>query len=209
MSATVAIASARAERPTALAVYRDDGPLARALGAAVGASLPLPALALVAAGLLPLIVVMAVGGDDVSRGVAAAVVGWLVLAAGASSGRPHCDRLRWLVAPALRFGEYAGLLWLAALDGAVPGAFALLAALAFRHYDLVYRLRQRGDTPPAWLNTLAGGWDGRLVLGWVLLAAGALPAAFYVLAGVLVGESAAGWARAAPGVYEHEEDEAP
>jgi hypothetical protein len=139
------------------------------------------------------------------------VVGWLVLAAGASSGRPHRDRLRWVVPPALRLAEYAGLLWLAALDSAVPSAVALLAVLAFRHYDLVYRLRQRGDTPPAWLNAVAGGWEGRLLAAWVLLAVGALPAGLYVLAAVLgalfVGESAAGWARAAPALYEDEEDE--
>jgi hypothetical protein len=117
----------------------------------------------------------------------------------------------------LRLAEYAGLLWLAALDSsaAVPGAFALLAALAFRHYDLVYRLRQRGDTPRGWLNAVGGGWDGRLVVGFVLLVAGALPAAFYVAAGLLgalfVGESAAVWARLArpevPVLYEDEEDE--
>ena len=213
MSAATAIAPARTERTSALEVYRDDGPLARALGAALGVSLPLPALALIAAGLVPLLLAIAVGGDDVPRGVAAAVVGWIVLTAGASSGRPHRDRLRWLVPSALRLGEYAGLLWLGALDSSVgvPSAFALIAVLAFRHYDLVYRLRQRGDTPPRWLNDASGGWDGRLLLAWVLLAAGALPAAFYVLAAMLgvlfVAESAASWAHAAPAFLEDEEDE--
>ena len=31
----------------------------------------------------------------------------------------------------------------------------------------------------------SGGWDGRLVAGFVLLAAGALPAGFFVAAAVL------------------------
>ena len=76
----------------------------------------------------------------------------------------------------------------------MPGAFALLCAITFRHYDIVYRLRQRGVTPPHWLDRAAGGWDGRLLAGLVLAAAGAVPAGFYVAAALLavafVGESA-------------------
>ena len=49
-------------------------------------------------------------------------------------------------------------------------AFALLCALAFRHYDLVYRLRHRGVAPPRWLDRAGGGWDGRLLAGFVLAA---------------------------------------
>ena len=59
------------------------------------------------------------------------------------------DQTRWAEPALLRAIEYAGLIWIAALAGEsrVPAAFALLAALAFRHYDLVYRLRQRGTAP--------------------------------------------------------------
>jgi hypothetical protein len=99
----------------------------------------------------------------------------------------------------VRLGEYATLAWLAATADALPAAYALLAVLAFRHYDLAYRLRHRGETPPAWLNTLAAGWDGRVILAWALLAAGLLPAAMYVWAGLLgavsLGETVASWRR--------------
>jgi hypothetical protein len=87
--------------------------------------------------------------------------------------------------------------------------------LAFRHYDLVYRLRHAGTAPPAWLGDLALGWDGRLVLGYILLVAGALPAGFFIAAGLLAtafaAESIAGWRRFGraprPVTYEDEEDE--
>ena len=84
-----------------------------------------------------------------------------MLLAGIASGRPLRDRLRWAVPPALRAAEYGALLWIGAVAGAVPAAFALLCAITFRHYDIVYRLRQRGELPPHWLNRAAGGWDGR------------------------------------------------
>jgi phosphatidylglycerophosphate synthase len=199
-----------------LEAYRDDGPLALALG-----RLPLlsrRAAALALAGVVPLLAVAAIAGDGASWPLAGAVVAWLVLAIGASAGRPMRDRMRWTVPPAVRVAEYAGILWLAALAGpsAVPAAFALLLAITFRHYDLVYRLRHRGVTPPTWLNRAAGGWDGRLVLSFVLAAAAAVPAGFHVAAGVLaavfVGEAIAGWASfertRQPEVYEDEEEDA-
>jgi len=141
---------------------------------------------------------------------------WLVLTAGASSGRPHTDRLRWAVLPVLRLAEYGTVLWLAAIAGGSgpPAAFALLAVVAFRQYDLVYRLRYQGGPPPQWVGDVAGGWEGRLIAAWVLLVAGALPAGLYVIAGVLgvviVGESALSWARVqrASGVVEYEDEEA-
>lgn len=217
MSAASAALPAPTDRQSTLETYRDDGPLARALGEALGRAVGLPPVALVLAGAVALLTAMAIGGDDASRPVAVAVVAWLIVTAGVSSGRPHRDRLRWTVPPVLRLAEYAGLVWLAALAGpaAVPAAFALIAALAFRHYDLVYRLRHRGVAPPSWLRVLAGGWDGRLALGLVFLLVGALPAAFFVAAGLLgalfVGESALGWTRLgrarATVVYDDEEDE--
>jgi uncharacterized protein DUF5941 len=216
MSAATAVSPARTEQPSALAVYRDDGPLARALGAA-GRRLPLPPLVLVVAGALPLAAAIALRGRDASDVVAAAVIAWLVLVAGASSGRPQRDRLRWAVPPVLRAAEYTTLVWIAAVAGAHEegAAFALLAVIAFRHYDLVYRLRHRGVTAPAWIDALSGGWDGRLVVACLLLLADALPAGYYVVAAVLavafVGESALSWARFSraqrPVMYEDEEDE--
>jgi hypothetical protein len=218
MNAPAATTPAATERRSTLENYRDDGPLASALGAALGRVVPLPATALVAAGVIPLLVAIAVEGDGASDGLAAAVLGWLVLCAGLSSGRPHTDRLRWAVPSLLRLGEYAAILWIASLaaSSSLPAAFALLCVVAFRQYDLVYRLRYRGTTPPPWVGIVSLGWDGRVVLGWVLLVAGALPAGFFVLAAVFavvfVGESLAGWAQFGraqrPAVYEEEEGEA-
>jgi hypothetical protein len=140
----------------------------------------------------------------------------MVVLGGVSSGRPHADRFAWSVPGLLRVGEYGALVWIAANAGgsSSAAAFALIAALAFRHYDLVYRPRYQGVAPPGWLQVAAGGWEGRLVLSVVLMAAGALPAAMFVLAGVLgatfVAECALSWARlsARPvSVYEDEEDE--
>lgn len=208
---------AGAELPaSALDTYRDDGPLALALGRLRAAAVP--ASALVLAGLVPLIAVIAIAGGGASWGVAAAAVAWLVLAAGVASGQPLRDRLRWIVPPALRVAEYAGILWLAALAGpsAVPGAVALLLAVTYRHYDIVYRLRHRGTTPPTWMGRLAGGWDGRLVVVFVLAAAAAVPAGLYVAGGLLgvvfVAETIASWASfertQQPDVYEDEEEDA-
>ena len=208
---------AAAAPPETLAVLRDDGPLATALGRALGPALPLPAPALAALGALPLLVLIAVAGGDASVPVAAAAVAWAVACLGAATGRPSDTRLRWVLPPTARLCEFAGLVWLAAIagDSSIPAAFALMCAIAFRGYDLVYRLRQRGSTPARWVTLLSGGWDGRLLLGVVLLAAGALPAGFYIWAAVaaaaFAGEAVAGWAAAGrdqrPDAYDDEEDE--
>lgn len=180
-------------------LYRDDGPLARALGSTLGRVVPVPPLPLILAGLVPLLAVAAIGGPDVSQPAAAAVLAWAVLTVGASRGRGGAEKGRWAQSPLVRATEYTALIWIAALEGAAayPAAFALLAALTFRHYDLAYRPRHLGTTPAAWVNALSGGWDGRLVAGFVLLAAGALPTGFFVAAAVLgvafAGESAAAW----------------
>jgi hypothetical protein len=207
----------KTEQPSALLVYRDDGPLARALGATLGRAIPLPPAVLLVVALLPLALAIVLRGGDASDGLAVAVTAWLVLVGGASSGRPHTDRMRWTVPALLRAGEYGSLIWFAALAGAADegAAFALLGAIAFRQYDLVYRLRHMAKTPPAWVDQLSGGWDGRLIVMCLLLLAGALPTAYYVVAvllgAVFVAESAQAWttfSRAQrPVMYEDEEDE--
>ena len=208
-------ATAPTERASVLEVYRDDGPLATAIGSALGRSLPLPAIALLIVAGLPLFAAIALEGDGASEALVAAVVAWAVLVGGLASGRRLTDRLRWAVPPALRAIEYAALLWIGALADALPATFALLCAITYHHYETVYGLRHRGVTPPGWFNAVAGGWDGRIVLGVVLLVAGALPAAFWVLAGLLaalfVGETVAEWRRFHAGqqpVYDDQEDEA-
>lgn len=196
--------------------YRDDGPLARLLGSVLGRLAPLPPVALVLAGMAPAVMLIAVEADGAPRGLAAGAVAWLVLLAGLSSGRPHVDRSAWSAPGLLRLAEYGLLAWIAALSSgrALPAAFALIAALAFRHYDLVYRERYQGMAPSRWLSTAAGGWDGRLLVASILLVAEGLPAGFFVLAAALgvafVAESVASWTRfrAQPlSVYEDEEDE--
>ena len=204
-------------RPT-LALYRDDGPLARAIGAALrplGARLPHTLLVTVAAA--PMFVLMGIDGSGTSRAAAGIAIAWLVLVAGATGGQEPTDRLRWAVPPVIRLAEYSGVLWIGAMGGenSQPAAFTLICALAFRHYDVVYRLRHQGVAPPAWVGDLALGWDGRLVLGYILLVAGALPAGLFIAAGLLatvfVAESVAGWRRFGrapqPVTYEDEEDE--
>jgi Family of unknown function (DUF5941) len=193
--------------------YRDDGPIARALGRL---RLPLPPLLPVLAGGLALAAAIAISGEGASDGLIAAAIAWFVIWAGVSSGAPHRDRLRWAVPPALRLAEYSAVIWIAANAGAasLPAAFAFLSVLTFRLYDLVYRLRHQGVAPPDWLGF--GGWDGRLVLALVLLLVGALPAGFFIaaaaLAVVFVAESAASWVRftraaGQAGLYDDEEDE--
>jgi hypothetical protein len=205
-------------RPEPVPVYRDDGPLARAIGAALRpllGRLPPPLLLLLA--LVPLLSVAAFAGGDVSTGVAAALVAWVLLTAGASAGARPVARFRWAEPPLLRATEYTALIWIAAVEGpdVYPAAFALIAALTFRHYDLVYRLRHRGVVPAPWVSALGGGWDGRLVVAFALLALGALPAGYFVAAAVLgaafAGEAIYGWVGVGrvqrPLEYEDEEDE--
>jgi hypothetical protein len=199
MTATVAPAEQRPTLPSSVEVYRDDGPVAVAIGRALGRRLRVPAMALLLLGVGVILALAAFAGRDAPLGLAAAGVAWLVLTMGTTSERWPKESFHWAVAPLVRLGEYATLAWLAAIDDAVPAAFALIAALTFRHYDLVYRLRHRAEVPPRWLNLLAAGWDGRVIIAWLLLALGALPAAMYVWAGLLgavsVAETVASWRR--------------
>jgi Family of unknown function (DUF5941) len=128
---------------------------------------------------------------------------------------PWPARLRWAGPPLVRLAEYGALIGLALAAGAraMPAAFALLAALAYRHYDLTYRLRHRGATPARWVNVLSLGWDGRVIGAAILLALGILTAGYWVAATIFaaafVGESVAGWLAGAPRAagFDDEEDE--
>jgi hypothetical protein len=217
MSATAipSAAPAPVDRGSVLDAYRDDGPLGTAIGRALGRRIPAPPIALLVVAGLPLLLAIVIKGDGASDGLVAGVVAWAVLFGGLASARTLTDRLRWMVPPALRAIEYATLLWIGAVADAEPAAFALLCAITYHHYENVYGFRHRGVRPPAWVTATGLGWDGRLVLGVVLLVAGALPAAFYVLAVLLaalfVTETVAEWRRFRLGqapVYDDEEDEA-
>ena len=117
------------------------------------------------------------------------MIAWFVGIGGLSRGGDlERDRFAWAVPALLRAGEYAAYIWLSPV-----GALPVLIALAFRHYDVIYALRYSGGAP-TWPT---GGWDGRLVIAWLLLALDALPAGFYVLGGILgalfVAECVASW----------------
>jgi phosphatidylglycerophosphate synthase len=215
------VASRRAapvpERERLLRLYRDDGVLAAALGAVAERWVRrIPPALLVVAGVVPVLVLIAASGAAVSHAGALAALAWMVVLAGASAGASQAGPTAWAAPPAIRLGEYAGLLWLAAIAGAEPAAFALLGALAFRAYDLIYRPKFQGRTPARWVGAIALGWDVRLVLAGVLLVAGALEAGFFAWAAVIgaafTAEAAMSWRRAGAGpglMTDDEEDDGP
>ena len=132
-------------------------------------------------------------------------------------GARHARALARRRPGAVRALEYGVLILTAALahGHAMRACFALLAVLAFHHYDTVYRLRQQGAPPPAWVSIAGGGWDGRIILAFIALLAAVTTAGMAVaavlLAIVFVGESVSSWigpARAqSPPTYVDEEDE--
>ena len=198
-----------------LRAYRDDGPLALALGRVFGPRLRMPAVVLLLVAAIPLVVVLAIHGAYLPKAVLAPGVATVVLFGGASAGRPQ-NRFDWTLPSLLRLLEYGLLLWTAVLahGWATRSCFALLAVLAYHHYDAVYRLRQSGG-PPAWLTVAAGGWEGRVLLAYLALLVDATAVGMAVAAGLLallfVGESVTWWARAGrlqpAAVYGDEEDE--
>jgi phosphatidylglycerophosphate synthase len=105
---------------------------------------------------------------------------WLVLAAlvyvalsAEALSHPLKGALDWLIPPFFRAGEYCTVLILAARTGggaALPAAFGLVAAVAYHHYDTVYRIRGNAGAPPAWLVRAVGGQEGRTLLVAVLAA---------------------------------------
>jgi uncharacterized protein DUF5941 len=58
--------------------------------------------------------------------------------------------------------------------------YALIGALAYHHYDTVYRTRQR-LWPARWVFAAGLGWDGRMLVAAVAALAGVLPVVFAVL----------------------------
>ncbi|MDN3025444.1 DUF5941 domain-containing protein [Streptomyces sp. S.PB5] len=156
----------------ALADLTDSGPLAEFLGRlARGVASRGPAYVAFAAGAL------------VVLGAALAPYGswWPVLGAAVyvllspvALQRPLKGALDWLVPPVFRAAEYCTVLVLAAkadVNGALPAAFGLVAAVAYHHYDTVYRIRGNAGASPAWLVRAIGGHEGRTLLVTVLAAA--------------------------------------
>lgn len=204
-----------------LVAYRDDGPLATQLGKLLGNSSRAPQPLLVLAGGVVLAAGLVVAGRGHAAPVLGTAIGLYVLVVGGVSGADLTGRLDWLVPPVLRAAEYVTLLVLALLarpteTAVLPACFALLAVLAYNHYNATYRLRYQGGVPPRWLRYVGGGWDVRLLVTFGLFAAGQLAIGMYVLACALavlyVIETVISWRRVpyapATAVHDEEEDEA-
>ncbi|QNP67640.1 DUF5941 domain-containing protein [Streptomyces genisteinicus] len=202
----------RTERATAaLADLTDTGPLAGAVArAASAAARRLPGvvpLAAAVAGAAALVLCAALAGYGSGWTLAAAAV--YCLTSGIAVARPLGGPLDWLVPPVFRAAEYGTVLILAAeaqVNGALPAAFGLVAAVAYHHYDTVYRIRGGAGAPPHWLVRVIGGHEGR-ALAVALLAflldgedfAVALTALAVAVALVVLTESIRYWTAAARG----------
>ncbi|MGW0029859.1 DUF5941 domain-containing protein [Streptomyces sp. NPDC003314] len=151
------------------------------------------------------------------RQIVIAAVGYTIFA-GLAVAQPLKGALDWLVPPLFRAAEYTTVLVLAARSdapGALPVAFGLVAAVAYHHYDTVYRIRGGTGAPPAWLVRVTGGHEGRTLLVTVLAAllAGrgddftlALTALAVAVALVVLVESIRFWVSAgAPAVHDEGE----
>ncbi|WP_427918451.1 DUF5941 domain-containing protein [Streptomyces sp. cg40] len=167
----------------ALADLADNGPLASFVARVNPGRLGAPLLIALAG--------TAILAVSLSSGVTwAPVAGALVyaLTSGQALSRPLKGALDWLVPPLFRAAEYCTVLVLAAkaeVNGALPAAFGLVAAVAYHHYDTVYRIRGNAGAPPAWLVRAIGGQEGRTLLVTVLaaaLTASQFPVALTVLA---------------------------
>ncbi|MFJ8845715.1 DUF5941 domain-containing protein [Streptomyces cyaneofuscatus] len=163
----------RTERAArALADLADSGPLAQAVASLVHG--PKRALTAPAAALIGTLVMVGAAlflpyGSWLTV-VAAAVY---VVLSGFAVARPLRRALDWLVPPLFRAAEYVTILVLAARSDAphaVPAAFGLVSAVAYHHYDTVYRIRGGTGAPPQWLVRTIGGHEGRTALVAVLAA---------------------------------------
>ncbi|MFD9168834.1 DUF5941 domain-containing protein [Streptomyces diastaticus] len=197
----------------ALADLADSGPLTEALVPRLRSLARFPAPAVAALGGAVLIAVTALTPSG-SAGPLLGAVGYVLCSALAVS-RPLTGALDWLVPPFFRAAEYGVILLLAsrtADSGALPAAFGLVAAVAYHHYDTVYRIRGGSGAPPRALVRATGGHEGRvlLVTAASLLAPSGFTVALTVLAVVValvvLVESIRFWVSAgAPAVHDEGE----
>lgn len=160
----------------ALADLADSGPLAEliargARGRGRTGSFLAPVMAFLSAAVL---LVWVLAEDDPTSWLTVGVAFCSALLAGAAVSRPLKGALDWLVPPFFRAGEYVTILVLAAradVPGALPAAYGLVAAVAYHHYDTVYRIRGGTGAPPRWLVRATGGHEGRILVITVLAAA--------------------------------------
>ncbi|MEW2077780.1 DUF5941 domain-containing protein [Streptomyces sp. NPDC013433] len=202
----------------ALADLADSGPLAQALtGPLKHAARRLPGFTAPAVALTGGLAVVATAVLTGFGGpwTTVAACGY-VLTSALAVARPLKGALDWLVPPFLRAAEYGTVLALAAdadVNGALPAAYGLVAAVAYHHYDTVYRIRGNAGASPRWLVRAIGGHEGRtLVVAALaaLLTASQFTVALTVLAVavalVVLVESIRFWASAgAPAVHDEGE----
>ncbi|MFB7224803.1 DUF5941 domain-containing protein [Streptomyces sp. NPDC056227] len=156
----------------ALADLADSGPLAglvAARGPRIRGGWAAPVVALVGAAALIAAALLQPFG---SRQMIVAAVFYAVCS-GVAVARPLKGALDWLVPPIFRAAEYCTILALAArsdVDQALPAAFGLISAVAYHHYDTVYRIRGGTGAPPRWLVRTIGGHEGRTLVVAVLAA---------------------------------------
>lgn len=159
----------------ALADLADSGPLAEAVaraGRAVVAKLPAlaaPVLALLGGAAVVTTAALA----DYGSWAPVAAAGVYVLTSGLAVARPLKGSLDWLVPPVFRAAEYGTILAVAVradAPGVLPAAFGLVAAVAYHHYDTVYRIRGGSGAPPRLLVRLTAGHEGRTLVTTLLAA---------------------------------------
>jgi len=156
----------------ALAELADSGPIAQfvaAVGPRLGGSWSAPLTALLAGALMIASALSQPFGSW--HTILAAVV--YAMFSGMAVSRPLKGALDWLVPPIFRAAEYCTVLILAArsdVPGALPAAFGLVSAVAYHHYDTVYRIRGGTGAPPQWLVRTIGGHEGRTLVVAVLAA---------------------------------------
>ncbi|MER7340113.1 DUF5941 domain-containing protein [Streptomyces sp. NPDC000075] len=195
----------------ALADLADSGPLAGLV-----ASHPLRTLRLPFAVLGAAVMVGAACYEPYGSLVVVFAALLYVLLSGDAVGTPPRGPLDWLLPPLFRAAEYTTVLVLAVkadVPGALPAAFGLVAAVAYHHYDTVYRIRGGSGAPPRWLVRTTGGHEGRVLLTAALaavVAREAFPVALTALAVfvalVVLVESIRFWVSAgAPAVHDEGE----
>ncbi|WP_214408715.1 DUF5941 domain-containing protein [Sphaerisporangium fuscum] len=169
---------------SSVVTYRDDGVLSRGMGLLVAGQLPPLPPALAGAFVTAVMLVLGVAGDNGPAVFAPAVA---LMLAGPGSSHPHDGRFDWLVPPILRLTEY-GFVACVGFAWDVPKVllFALLGAMLFHHYDVVYRCRQH-VYPPLWLASAGLGWEGRMLLVALGALLGAVTPVFALLALYLLG----------------------
>ena len=167
----------RDEAPALLALPRRRAARPRDRRARSRRSRGSPPIALVALGALPMFVLIGARRRRraARRGRRARSRGWCWSAAATGGRRADATACAGPSPPALRLAEYAGILWIGALAGASSEPGRVRAPVRARLPPLRPRLPAAppgADARPRGSATPLCGWDGRLLLGYILLRRG-------------------------------------